>query len=106
MDRVKELIESDVSLLNVSDRDGYTPLHRACHNDSVPVVEYLIQMGANISAETAMKWQPLHSCCLWNNTECALRLIQQGADVNAKTDGGNVSTDLKSICSTIKFVLT
>ncbi|XP_057660313.1 ankyrin repeat domain-containing protein 49-like [Diorhabda carinulata] len=88
LEQVKTLIESNPNLINVTDKDGYTPLHRACYSNNVDIVEFLLQNGANIAAETEMQWQPLHSCCQWNHKECAAVLIQHGADVNALSQGG------------------
>ncbi|XP_018328199.1 ankyrin repeat domain-containing protein 49-like [Agrilus planipennis] len=85
---VKSLVLKDPGLVNVADKDGYTPLHRACYNNHVEVVEFLLENGADISAKTLMLWQPLHSACQWNHKECVLRLIQHGADVNAASEGG------------------
>ncbi|KAK5640114.1 hypothetical protein RI129_010925 [Pyrocoelia pectoralis] len=85
---VKHLVQSDPNLVNVSDSDGYTPLHRACYNDHIDIVSFLLENGASVSAVTHMKWQPLHSACQWNNVNCTLRLLQHGADINALTEGG------------------
>ena len=88
LDEVKSLLEQDPTLANVTDKEGYTPLHRACYGNHVEVVKYLLQNGANIAAKTEMQWEPLHSCCQWNNIECAQVLIAEGADVNAPSEGG------------------
>ncbi|CAH1169642.1 unnamed protein product [Phaedon cochleariae] len=87
LERVKSLIETDPDLVNATDKDKYTPLHRACYSNHLDIVKYLIQKGANIAAKTEMQWQPLHSCCQWNHVDCAAVLIQNGADVNAKSEG-------------------
>jgi hypothetical protein len=36
---VERLILADPTLIHVEDKDGYTPLHRACYNDHVHVVD-------------------------------------------------------------------
>lgn len=87
LEEVKLLIEGNPNLINTTDKDRYTPLHRACYSNNVEVVKYLIQKGANIGAKTEMQWEPLHSCCQWNHKECAAILIQNGANVNAKSEG-------------------
>ncbi|KAG5898407.1 hypothetical protein JTB14_030385 [Gonioctena quinquepunctata] len=84
---VKTLIENHPNLINATDKDKYTPLHRACYSNHVDIVRYLIQKGADLSAKTELKWEPLHSCCQWNSKECAALLIQNGADVNARSEG-------------------
>ncbi|CAK9821080.1 Ankyrin repeat domain-containing protein 49 [Anthophora plagiata] len=81
---VKMLLIKNPSLLESTDKDGYTPLHRACYGNHVQIVEYLLQVGAKIDAKTNDEWQPLHSACCWNNVECAAVLLENGADINAK----------------------
>lgn len=88
IEKLKLLLIQDNKLVNCSDQDGYTPLHRACYSNKPEAVDLLLSLGADVSAKTEMQWQPLHSCCQWNNKECAVRLIQHGADVNACSEGG------------------
>lgn len=72
----------------MTDKEGYTPLHRACYGNHVEVVKFLLQKGANLSAKTDLQWEPLHCCCRWNNIACAEILIAEGANVNAASEGG------------------
>ncbi|XP_044269868.1 ankyrin repeat domain-containing protein 49-like [Tribolium madens] len=88
LDEVKALLKLDPTLVSSTDKEGYTPLHRACYGNHVEVVKYLLQNGADIAAKTEVQWQPLHSCCHWNNIECAQILLAEGADVNALSEGG------------------
>ncbi|EEB15673.1 ankyrin repeat domain-containing protein, putative [Pediculus humanus corporis] len=83
----KNLLAENSNLINVKDRDGYSPLHRACYNNHPDVVEFLISAGGNIFAKTLDLWQPLHSSCKWNNALCAAKLLDEGADINCKTKG-------------------
>ncbi|KAJ9584049.1 hypothetical protein L9F63_021606 [Diploptera punctata] len=85
--QIANLISSDPTVLHALDKDGYTPLHRACYNNHEVVVDLLLKHGANISAETEDGWQPLHSACKWNNTQCAAKLLEHGADPNATSKG-------------------
>ncbi|KAF5300704.1 hypothetical protein FQA39_LY11066 [Lamprigera yunnana] len=88
LDVVKKLVELDPSLMSVVDSDGYSPLHRACYNNNLDIVLYLLEHGADVSVKTLVQWQPLHSACQWNNHACVSYLLQYGADVNALTEGG------------------
>ena len=74
-------------IINTTDSDQYTPLHRASYNGHTDTVEYLISNGARVDARTVDGWQPLHSACRWNNTAVADLLLQNGALVNAQTHG-------------------
>ncbi|KAL0119808.1 hypothetical protein PUN28_007921 [Cardiocondyla obscurior] len=99
LEKIKELLNKNNLLLNCTDKDGYTPLHRACYGNNVEIVEYLLEAGAKIDAKTQDEWQPLHSACCWNNTECAEALIANGADINAKSKGDQTPLHLVSASS-------
>ncbi|XP_043265409.1 ankyrin repeat domain-containing protein 49-like isoform X2 [Colletes gigas] len=99
IEKVKKLVVKNQSLLECTDKDGYTPLHRACYTNHVEVVEYLLQAGAKIDARTTDDWQPLHCACFWNNVESAAVLIANGADVNAKSKGNQTPLHLVSASS-------
>ncbi|XP_015591599.1 ankyrin repeat domain-containing protein 49 [Cephus cinctus] len=99
LDHAKKLLNKNPALLHCVDKDGYTPLHRACYGNHVDMVELLLQNGANIDAQTMDGWQPLHSACCWNNVNCAMILIANGADVNAKTKGNQTPLHLVSASS-------
>ncbi|EFN81080.1 ankyrin repeat domain-containing protein 49 isoform X1 [Harpegnathos saltator] len=99
LEKIKELLSKNQFLLESTDKDGYTPLHRACYGNHVKVVEYLLEIGARLDAKTLDEWQPLHSACCWNNTECADILIANGADINAKSKGDQTPLHLVSASS-------
>ena len=49
------------NILLKNDKDQRTPLHLACSNGNLPIVQYLIEKGANIEAKTYMHQDtPLH----------------------------------------------
>lgn len=95
LDLVKELYASyGIELLQYGDEDQYSALHRACYNGHLPVVEYLISVGADIKACTEDGWQPLHCACRWNKADVASLLLQNGAIVNSRTHGGQTPLHL------------
>lgn len=79
----------DRNLVNYTDSDGYTPLHRASYSGNKDCVNYLLKYGANIEAKTDEGWTPLHCAVRWNNVVVADHLIRKGANVNATSKGGN-----------------
>lgn len=96
---VERLILGDPTLIHAKDKDGYTPLHRACYNGHDHIVDFLLRHGANISAETEDGWQPLHSACKWNNARCVAKLLEHGADPNAASKGdASTPSSLKQLC--------
>ncbi|XP_053313865.1 ankyrin repeat domain-containing protein 49 [Spea bombifrons] len=84
---VQSILSSAPELVNATDEDHYTPLHRASYNGHLGMVRELIGRGADVHAVTLDDWTPLHSACKWNNTPVASFLLQHGADVNAQTKG-------------------
>ncbi|XP_044728737.1 ankyrin repeat domain-containing protein 49 [Chrysoperla carnea] len=105
LDTLRTLLQKDRTLVNVRDKDGYTPLHRACYSGNLKAIDILLEYGADIAAQTDMGWQPLHSACKWNHAECALRLLQHGADVNAKSEGGQTPLHIAGTHSHCKEIL-
>ncbi|XP_075054017.1 ankyrin repeat domain-containing protein 49 [Mixophyes fleayi] len=84
---IHSVLSINPDLVNVTDEDHYTPLHRASYNGHLGAVRELIAMGADVHAITIDGWSPLHSACKWNNTSVASFLLQHGADINAQTKG-------------------
>lgn len=91
---IRNLVSTSPDLVHSKDKDGYTPLHRACYNNHVDIADFLLQHGANIHAQTNDLWQPLHSACMWNNAECVAKLLEHGADINATSEGGQTPLHL------------
>ncbi|KAL8568099.1 hypothetical protein ACOMHN_000323 [Nucella lapillus] len=97
MEEVDKLLSTDPSLVHSTDKDGYTPLHRAAYNDHVEMAEKLLLNGADVLARTADGWQPLHSACRWNCLGTAELLLHRGAEINSQSHGG--LTPLHLACS-------
>lgn len=81
------MLRKDPSLINITDTDNYTPLHRACYHNNVEVVKFLIENGADIHARTVEGWTPLHCTARWEAMESAAVLLHSGANINVKSDG-------------------
>lgn len=86
---IERFLQVDPSLVNVTDSEQYTPLHRACSNNRIEAVKVLISNGANIEAATVDGWQPIHSAAQWGNVQLVRLLLASGSDLNSRTDGGN-----------------
>lgn len=97
LERIKALLKVNSTLIHITDKDGYTPLHRACYGNHVEVVRFLLEKGADIGAKTDVKWEPLHSCCHWNHKKAGATLIQWGADVNAESEGGQTPLHIAAV---------
>ena len=66
------------------------PLHHACSSDkgNFPVVQYLIEKGANIEAKDNSQWTPLHIACWNGHLPVVQYLIEKGANIEANSKYG------------------
>ena len=94
---VTSLLTSDPSLVHYTDSDRYTALHRAAYSHHLPVLELLLQQGADPLARTEDGWTALHSAARWNSYQCVERLLLE-VPANVLTDGGH--TPLHLTCQT------
>ena len=85
-----ELLREDESLLHAFAVDGYTALHLAAYFGRAPVVQRLIDRGADLRAvaRNSMQVEPLHSAVTGRNLEIVRILLRAGADPRAcQADG-------------------
>ena len=90
LEKVKALLDSDPALLESRDKDGETPLIKACmgvpdENTQATTARFLIDKGADVNASGPSGRTPL--MCVNKRQAGSLdllqRLIAKGADVNA-----------------------
>lgn len=105
MEIVKSILEKDPSLVNVTDRDGYTPLHKSCYNNNYELAQLLLKYKADTNRRTEYKWTPLHSACKWNNASLAALVLQHGADINAQSDGDQTPLHVATTVSACRDTL-
>ncbi len=90
VERLRELIDADPSLVTAFSPDGFTALHFAAFFAQPEAAALLLERGADpdVRARNAMKVQPLHSAAAADQTEIARMLLEAGADPNAVQEGG------------------
>jgi len=92
LELVKQILAADPTLLESADADGSRPLHFACWKGHTEIVEYLLDQGADITAQNAgnTHWggTPLHVTAHANNRAEAFLLLQKGADVHCISANG------------------
>ena len=73
---LQHLISSSPADINKQDIDGYTALHHAVSNSNIPMVEYIIQKGANPNIRTHYELKtPLHlSLDIYQSYRCSSSL--------------------------------
>ena len=86
MEEVVRHLHAQPEMLNQYSADGYTPLGLACFFGHLPIVQYIIEQGADVNkaSNNAFQVAPLHSACAISNHEIAEMLLRNGAKVNAK----------------------
>ncbi|KAJ8266594.1 hypothetical protein GJAV_G00132290 [Gymnothorax javanicus] len=67
--------------------EGITALHNAVCGGHNKIVDFLVQIGANISAQDCYGWTPLHCAAACNNRSMCEYLVRNGAAVLSVTDG-------------------
>lgn len=80
-EKIKILLETDVTQINIKDPAGNTPLHIAAVNGSVPLVEMLLSKGADINAVNTQLNTPLHLAIMNGKDEVCKYLIEKGTDL-------------------------
>ena len=71
-------------------KDEFTALQYAAMNGYYPIVQHLVESGANldIPAKRLQSMTPLHLSALRGFFEITIYLIENGADITARDDSG------------------
>lgn len=92
-------------MVHVTDRDGYTPLHKACYNNNYDLAQLLLKYKADPNRRTEYQWTSLHSACKWNNSRLAALVLQHGADINATSEGDQTPLHITTSVSACRDTL-
>lgn len=84
LETVQRIILANPHTVNCRDLDGRhsTPLHFAAGYNRVPVVEFLLEHGAEVHASDKGGLVPLHNACSYGHYEVTELLVKHGANVN------------------------
>ncbi|KAL1256661.1 hypothetical protein QQF64_012206 [Cirrhinus molitorella] len=85
----------EVSDPSQSNDEGITALHNAICGGHFPVVEFLVRIGANVSAPDSHGWTPLHCAASCNDRQMCEFLVRNGAAVMAVTDSDGATAAQK-----------
>lgn len=88
VERVRELLKQDASLVKAYSPDGWTAFHLNFGN--LEIAKLLLDAGADINAVSKNKFSatPLQGAAAFQNIDLAKFLIAHGADVNCRGEGG------------------
>ncbi|HXV75643.1 MAG TPA: ankyrin repeat domain-containing protein [Candidatus Polarisedimenticolaceae bacterium] len=90
VERLRELLDGDPSLVSAVSGDGGSALHLAAFLGSADAVRLLLERGADADAVAPgfNEVKPLHSAVASRRPEVVHLLLEHGCDVNAKQRGG------------------
>ena len=90
LERIREHLAADPSLVDAWSADGFTALHFAAYLGGADSVRALLAAGAECSAvaRNDMRVQPLHSAAASGDVDACRALLEAGADPNAEQHGG------------------
>ncbi|MBF0315665.1 MAG: ankyrin repeat domain-containing protein [Oligoflexia bacterium] len=91
---VKRLIEKDLSVVNVKDKDGDTPLMYAVRAGHLAMVKRLVEKGAAINAENKRGLTALMEAISTENNDIVKYLLKKGARYNEKDSSGRSVLDV------------
>jgi len=84
---VRELIDKGVDV-NVTDTDGWAPIHYATSKGLTKIIQILVEKGADPNKRTREGWTPLHLAVVYDKHDVAVLLLQKGADPNLQDSKG------------------
>ena len=93
---VKYLIEKQKVDIDINGYNDKTPLHYACENDYLQIIEYLISKGANVNVKDYLGDYVIHYASRGGLLQTVQYLIEkQNVDINIK---GNWEKNTTSLC--------
>lgn len=87
--KIKQWLDNTENDLNQGDDHWFTPLHWACRNGRIEVVELLISRGARVSAKNRGDDTPLHNAAQCGQLNVLKCLIRNKSQINAQNEHGN-----------------
>lgn len=63
-----------------TDEEGTTLLHVAAASSTAPIVQQLVQQGAEVNRQNEDEMTPLHVAAMWGNLQALRQLLDYGAD--------------------------
>ena len=76
--------------------DKLTPIHYACKNNNIKLMNILIDLGANINIQDGKGYTPLHHAVINNDERMIKHLLIRGADKFIKDQNNVTPYDLSS----------
>lgn len=94
LESIRNALEDDDSLVNVTGEGRMTALHFAADRGFVDIVRLLIDRGADVNHTDDSGETPLHVAIAADQDEIVAMLIDAGADTSIKNNEGNSCAEL------------
>jgi ankyrin repeat protein/L-ascorbate metabolism protein UlaG (beta-lactamase superfamily) len=96
IEKVVQMIEGEIGLLNAPNPRGSTPICVAASKGYTDIVKYLIKKGADVNKGNFFGSTPLHYAAWASDLESFRLLLKNGAVINAENNDGQ--TPLQFAC--------
>ncbi len=91
---IKKLLDTDPSVVNAMDQDGWMPLHWAAWEGHEAVAKLLLEKGANVNIAIHDGITPLHFAAEGGHEAIVKLLIERHANINAVIKGGSYASSI------------
>ena len=85
---IARLLVNSGANVNVTDDEGWTPLHAAARSGYRDIAELLLESGASLDVRNKNQETPLHVACYNGKLDVSRFLIDRGSDMNSRDENG------------------
>lgn len=82
------LSRNNAEKLDTLNEDKLTPLHIACDNGNITIIELLLRHGSPIDASGRHGWRPIHVACMRGHVKAVEILVKQSASLLLRDSDG------------------
>lgn len=75
--KLKSLLTDTFINLNYVDKDGQTPIHKACMTGSLELVRVLVEFGASQNIKNTHGWYPIHLASYYGYADIVMFMLNE-----------------------------
>ena len=80
----ESLLKTSTATLHTADAQGEQPIHHACRNGSLEILNLLIVHGAKLGTSNSLGWYPIHIASAYGHIALMKRLFEEGSHLEEK----------------------